>query len=83
MKNVSISDELFNQLKNYVVDPFDDTIETVIYRLVDITNKARDRCFLPETFPVPTAEADSEWEHTPGESSSNYRIKVVDEGSVL
>ncbi|MFC1783546.1 hypothetical protein ACFL02_08165 [Planctomycetota bacterium] len=41
MKNVLISDELYKSLEQFVVDPFDDTPEVVIGRVVDIANKAR------------------------------------------
>ena len=43
MKNVQISDELYEQLKSFVVDPFDDTPETVISRIADIAVKAKNR----------------------------------------
>ncbi|NQU76454.1 MAG: hypothetical protein HQ546_09100 [Planctomycetes bacterium] len=43
MKQVTVSDELYDQLKDFIVDPFDDTIQTVIGRLIGITHKARDR----------------------------------------
>jgi len=43
MKTVEISDELYEELKSFVVDPFDDTAELVIERLVQIANKAKDR----------------------------------------
>lgn len=43
MKQVVLSDEVFEQLKNFIVDPFDETIETVISRLITITVKARER----------------------------------------
>jgi predicted CopG family antitoxin len=43
MKNIEISDELYEELKAFVVDPFDDTTEIVINRLVEIVNKAKDR----------------------------------------
>jgi hypothetical protein len=43
VKQVTLSDEVFEQLKNFIVDPFDETIETVISRLITITCKARDR----------------------------------------
>ena len=41
MKNVEISEELYEELKAFVVDPFDDTAEIVIGRLVEIANKAK------------------------------------------
>jgi len=43
MKTVEISDELYEELKGFVADPFDDTAELVIGRLVQIANKAKDR----------------------------------------
>ena len=43
MKVIEISDELYEKLKNCVVDPFDDTPEFVISRLIDTVEKAKDR----------------------------------------
>ena len=43
MRTVEISNELYEELKGFVVDPFDDTTELVIGRLVQIANKAKDR----------------------------------------
>jgi hypothetical protein len=43
MKTFQVSDELYGQLKSFVVDPFDDTPEVVIGRLIDIADKARRR----------------------------------------
>lgn len=43
MKTVQIPDELYDELKKFVVDPFDDTPETVIGRVVNIANKAKAR----------------------------------------
>jgi hypothetical protein len=43
MRTVKISDELFEQLKALVVDPFDDTPDIVISRLIEIVNKAKNR----------------------------------------
>jgi hypothetical protein len=41
MKVIQISEELYKRLKNCVVDPFDDTPESVISRLINITDKAK------------------------------------------
>ncbi len=41
MKRIEISDELYDRLKSCVVDPFDDTPESVINRLVEIVEKAK------------------------------------------
>jgi hypothetical protein len=43
MRTFTISDELYEQLKRYIVDPFDDTPEVVIERLMEIVDKARSR----------------------------------------
>ena len=43
MKSVQVSDELYDKLKSLVVDPFDDTAEIVISRLVEIVEKAKSR----------------------------------------
>lgn len=43
MKAFQVSDELYDKLKTLVVDPFDDTPEIVISRLVDIVGKAKSR----------------------------------------
>jgi predicted CopG family antitoxin len=43
MKTIQISDELYDKLKSFVVDPFDDTPESVIGRLLDITDKAKSK----------------------------------------
>jgi len=41
MKVIQVSDELYDKLKSCVVDPFDDTPESVISRLVDIVDRAK------------------------------------------
>jgi hypothetical protein len=41
MKTIQISDELHIKLKNFVVDPFDDTPDSVIRRLIEIADKAK------------------------------------------
>jgi len=43
MRAFKISDELYEQLKQFIVDPFDDTPEVVIARLIEIVDKARSR----------------------------------------
>ena len=50
MKNVQVSDELYDELKNWVVDPFDDTPEIVIKRAIDIAGKAKERWSPLDTF---------------------------------
>jgi hypothetical protein len=41
MKVIQISDEVYDKLKSYIVDPFEDTPEFVIRRLMEIADKAR------------------------------------------
>ena len=41
MKTIEISDELYDRLKSCVVDPFDDTPDLVINRLIEIVEKAK------------------------------------------
>jgi hypothetical protein len=43
MRTLKVSDDLYDQLKSLVVDPFDDTPEIVIGRLIEIVNKAKGR----------------------------------------
>lgn len=41
MKTLQVSDEIYQKLMTFVVDPFEDTAESVIARLVEIGDKAR------------------------------------------
>ncbi len=64
MKVIQVSDELYDRLKNCVVDPFDDTPESVIGRLIEIADKAKSRwspldAYLENGQPT-SGEADSE-----------------------
>jgi predicted CopG family antitoxin len=43
MRTLKVSDDVYEQLKCLVVDPFDDTPEIVIGRLIEIVNKAKSR----------------------------------------
>ena len=43
MKTLHINDEVYESLKAFVVDPFDDTPNAVLMRLIDIANKAQSR----------------------------------------
>ena len=42
--NTQISDELYDRLKNFVFDPFEDTPESVIEHLMDIVDKTKSKC---------------------------------------
>jgi hypothetical protein len=68
MRTVTISDELFEELKGFVVDPFDDTPDLVIGRLISIVNKAKSRWSPLEDCETPSgtpSEAPSEPQGTP------------------
>lgn len=43
MRTFRVSDQMYEQLKTFIVDPFDDTPELVIGRLIEIVNKAKAR----------------------------------------
>jgi hypothetical protein len=60
MKTFQVSDELYEQLKTFVVDPFDDTPEVVIGRLIDIADKARGRWSRFEECDCPVEAAQQE-----------------------
>lgn len=54
MRTFKISDELYEEMKRFIVDPFDDTPEAVIARLIEIVDKARNHWspFEPDASPV-------------------------------
>lgn len=64
MKVIEISDELYERLKTFVVDPFDDTPEIVLGRVVDIVDKAKSKWISWD------AEEDAEPEEQPQPKSS-------------
>ena len=43
MISLQISDEVYEGLKAFVVDPYDDTPNTVVMRLINIATKAQSR----------------------------------------
>jgi len=43
VKTLEINDEVYENLKAFVVDPFDDTPNAVLMRLIHIANKAQDQ----------------------------------------
>ena len=43
MKTLQISDEVYHKLMKFVVNPFDDTAEIVIDRLVEIATEAKEQ----------------------------------------
>ena len=60
MKTIEISDELSDRLKAYVVDPFDDTPEKVIGRVLDIADKAKSKWSSWEADEEPKKQKESE-----------------------
>ncbi|MHC4647392.1 MAG: hypothetical protein ACYTBJ_18020 [Planctomycetota bacterium] len=74
MKVIEISDELYDRLKNCVVDPFDDTPEFVIGRLIDIVEKAKSKWV---SWDSPSEEAEPEQEsaseHKPTKKRQHWK----------
>ena len=62
MRTFRVSDQVYEQLKTFIVDPFDDTPELVIGRLIEIVNKAKARWAAFETSEAPAREAAPEAE---------------------
>lgn len=81
MRTVTISDELFEELKGFVVDPFDDTPDLVIGRLISIVNKAKSRwspledCEAPSEAP---GQAPSATPSEPHETRKGREVKFED-----
>jgi hypothetical protein len=50
VKSLTVTEELYNELKDWVVDPFDDTPEIVIKRALDVAGKAKDHWSPLDTF---------------------------------
>jgi hypothetical protein len=59
MKTIEISEELSDRLKAFVVDPFDDTPEVVIGRVLDIAEKAKTKWISWEAEEVAQKQAES------------------------
>jgi hypothetical protein len=77
MKTLHINDEVYESLKAFVVDPFDDTPNAVLLRLIDIANKAQSR-WCPFT---PSQQTDSP-EHADASVPPGTRIHdAVSEGA--
>jgi hypothetical protein len=73
MRTVTISDELFEDLKGFVVDPFDDTPDLVIGRLIAIVKKAKSRWS-----PLEDCEVSREDSETSSESQPSAKPRKVD-----
>ena len=62
MKTLEISDEVYLKLKAFVADPFEDTPDNVLLRLMDIADKAKGRWSAfepPPESPAPEAQQPS------------------------
>ena len=77
MKRIEISEELYDRLKSCVVDPFDDTPESVINRLVEIVEKAKTAWNSWETQEEEAPEKDAKMEGA-GVSNENSWDKKVE-----
>jgi len=75
MKVIHISDELHDRLKNCVVDPFDDTSESVISRLIDIVDRTKKR-WCPLDAHVPNGEPQVESENVLPKWSEHWNRQV-------
>ena len=56
MKTLQVSDEVYEKLKAYVSDPFEDTANNVLLRLMEIAHKAKSRWSVfdpPQPGPAP------------------------------
>jgi len=77
MKVIEISDELYDKLKNSVVDPFDDTPESVISRLIDIVDKAKSRWSPLDAYMENTEQQGESQNRQPRQSEPKKDERVV------
>ncbi len=86
MRTFKVSDQMYEQLKSFIVDPFDDTPEVVLSRLVEIVNKARDRWspFEPaDSAPPITAAAKPSAEPSPKPRRKEQEANAEEESVVV
>jgi hypothetical protein len=76
MRTFQVSDEMYEQLKTFIVDPFDDTPELVIGRLIAIVNKAKNRW-------APFGLDEEEPEPQPAKMSRPQHKRIPDEEPVV
>ena len=81
MKVIQISDEIYDRLKNCIVDPFDDTPESVIGRLIDIVDKSKSRCSSWDAAEDTGQQVKSQYSSTTPSESRN--VQAGQEGIVL
>ena len=77
MKTLQVSDELFEKLKDFVVDPFEDTPEVILDRVMDIVGKAK-RKWSPLCQAAVASEA-KPFEDVGNEHSEDLRYRPADE----
>ena len=73
MKMLQVSDEVYQKLKAFVADPFEDTADNVLHRLMDIADKAKGRW---SAFEPPPKYADPE-----AQQPSQSRKDAIPEGT--
>lgn len=83
MKNLQITDEAYEALKTFIIDPFDDSPEKVIVRLMDIVNKARQRWSPFEEEETEAETAENNAEESTHASSTRIREQSLDESTVM
>lgn len=68
MKTLRVNDEVYENLKSYIIDPFEDSADTVLQRLMDIAEKAKNQC---QGFEMPdfTCETDAPADSKPTQDS--------------
>ena len=75
MRTFRVSDQMYEQLKTFIVDPFDDTPELVIGRLIEIVNKAKARWAAFEAPDTAAREAAPEVEPLPKPRRKEQEIR--------
>ncbi len=80
MRTFRVSDQMYEQLKSFIVDPFDDTPELVIGRLIEIVNKAKAR-WAP--FEVPESAPEAEPPAKPRRRGPEPHAEVEEESVVV
>ncbi len=81
MRNIQISDELYDRLKNCIVDPFDDTPESVVGRLIDIVDKSKSRCSSWDAAEDTGQQVKSQYR--PTAPSKSHSVQAGQDGIVL
>ncbi len=82
MRTFRVSDQMYEQLKSFIVDPFDDTPELVIGRLIEIVNKAKAR-WAPFEAPEAAREAAPEVEPPAKPRRKEQEVHEEEESTVV